>query len=217
MKQKLLAMALALVATLPVGAANWVENDMINGVNLYITNNTTVRYTNTAIWFVSKQSLTNVQSRTTNPSNTNLTNPQHIIDGQIWADEMGRVSDNISFFIEVGTTNRIPFPNQTLSSSPWPAPLFTNSVLSTNLVTVTLAAVRNVDNEPDDTGNFSFTFLGTGTGGTYGAIPFVTSTNLPNSFIAGAKQIRLVSITVNSVADSQGIVVNRAGIVGWNP
>ena len=230
--KKLLLSLLVLGIALAVQAATprYVVSDFINhGTYLVLSNNTAYNWaTASNNWFFNYKVGTNVYGSWTSNGGTNYNDPA-IVDVPLLPDATGAVNGNLAIMVTLNI-----YTNWTLPSdmSRWPGNydtgtngLFTGGQPlpyavptsgSSNVVTFVIAAVPDGNNVATATQNtFTFTFGSLASAGAGG--PATIATNLPVSFLQGARTLRVVSMTTDNSPAAKPVIVDRIALVGWVP
>lgn len=236
MKKLILSIGLGFVAVSLMAQANLdsVNNSFLNnGTYLCLSNNTTYTWTtlgsSSNAWFFSYPSFTNVcwMYSTSNA-------PAATVDADVIADRNGDINPNMAISVVIGVYTNWPsvIPNwptynrQTpsalgvagtgyslMTGSNLPAAFFTSTVAATNSVVLTFAPVSPEGYADTSEGKqFSFTVAQSSV-----TLPRVITTNVPTTFLQGARKVRLVSVVIGSTGAAQGVVVDSLSLVGWRP
>lgn len=222
-----------------------VTQSFINGCNLILSNNVTIKYGYTNLLFVNKKgggdnSLSNTAVFYTNAvgvTSNIITSPPAIVDVNAYPDLNGNPGTNTSIIIVMNSTNlflgelgAIPNPNNTNSVNSWApsivAPGVTIGASSTNTITLTFA--RTTDGYGNkyigQQGGVVPDSFGTTAPDQFvwsfaapGASVLVMSTNLPVAFLTATKSIRLVSAVSSTASGSSGVIINVLKMGGWSP
>jgi hypothetical protein len=213
---------------------------LLSGYNVLIPTNATPGWGVTNVLFTTYSGQV-VYSKTNNSYNatvnTNLVAPDAFKLVSLPADANGNFNANAAVAIYLGNTNWIPVAvtnsvgqyfvtNWALAQSQYPNwmyPATTNlypafAASATNVVTVSLYRVASTTANGGSTGPTiqiaettpSFTFTVTATGIT----PICVITNLPATYLQGAKQVyATVTATANSASNGNGILLNQLGVI----
>lgn len=202
---------LTYVQVCPTRAAVHKTVNLLTGQNLALSNNVTITNLQYGLYYIAPR-LTNVIALSTN-SVSGAIEPPAFVPGssELWCDALGQPTSNMVFGIQLNATNIIDNINQNVLITTNMTNLFTPSSASTNTITFTLQRScfgTNWGSSAQD----KFTLV-VNAGGVAGLTVY---TNLPLTFTAGIKAVRILSV-VASDATSPGVIINWAGISGWAP
>lgn len=197
----------------------------LTGTMLCVSNATLCSIINSNYWNFDYTIGTNVLVGVTNVNGILIKGPMQTVD--LLPDGNGDVNPNLAIQFIAGFTNLVvpaPGGNQTPTLGVWtnPTAFFTNAataITGTNTVVVTIFPIMSADAGGWwDQGatiplprSFSFTCIQSN------ATPIVISTNLPTSFLQGAKGLYAQIGVTNSGGTSQGVIVDALNLVGWKP
>lgn len=203
--------ALAIVAHVHnAKAASHRTVSLVTGQNIALSNNVTITNLQFGLYYIAPR-LTNVIALSTNATGGIEPSAFVPVSGELWADAIGQPTSNMVFGVQLNATNIIDSVNQNVAITTNMTNLFTPSSASTNTVTFTLQRSCSGTNWGSTTQD-KFT-LAVNAGGVAGITVY---TNLPTSFTAGIKAVRILSV-VASDATSPGVIINWVGLSGWAP
>jgi hypothetical protein len=219
--KRLLSMVVVLAMTSSAFAGMHVANDMLNGCNLIVSNATAVTPASVGLWYVGNVGgfITNIQSGSVNPGNTNIYNPSVWGAARTYTDTAGDAVANVAIAVGLSDTNLFFPPGTALPGSGWmgqstnflPAMALPTAATTNVVVFVLQRACR--DGNYGTTAQDLFTFAVTGTGLT----PTIVNTNVPVGFLTGTRQVRIKSITADNSPSSPGVIVNFVTLSGYVP
>lgn len=190
-KSFIIGLVLAIIAIVPVQAAQPIASTFLGGSgNLVLTNNTTITNAQQNLRFTTKAG-TQVLALQTNSVNGELYNGPALLECFTWADANGNVNTNVAVLAVLKSgvadlsTNTIVFT-------------FQRSVDGTNFGTAT-----------QDTFVWQW--------GSGGLSEVIVSTNVPATFLTGTRKIRLKSAVSSNVSSGTNCVIGSLKLCGWAP
>jgi hypothetical protein len=216
---------LAIVGSAFVASANSVthvsESFINTGTYLCVSNGVPFNYTTASnVWFYSYPVGTNVLALGGTNAN-GILYPQAVVDAPVFPDINADVNPNIAITVVEGANTNLPiqYPqtsaigNLAVSTATAYAP-FSGTQVVTNTTTYTFATISEGGfGFADTAGGKTFSFSVSQTNNTLAVI----STNVPTSFLQGARAIRLVSVSNTSTGTGPGVVVDAVKLTGWTP
>lgn len=245
--KKIISLLFTVGLTLTASAQNRIVQfygqSFINGCNLVVSNNQTIQYNYTNVPYVSpvgmlSGSYSNISTIYTNTSAGNITNtivmPGAITDCSVNPDANGNANTNVCILVSLNSTNlfpparqgSLPNPSNPNNVTNWVPPILINAS-STNVLTFTFQ--RSGDPMAN---SYSSSIPGGTAPNTFGTGPSdyfkftmnasnttqqVYMTNLPASFVAGSRWIRLLSVSTDNASQSPGALINVLKLCGWGP
>lgn len=235
--KKLSILAVLVGSIVAVNAAVWSTQPLLNGYNLQVGTNTTVTsgYTNYLFTSLNGQVLYSLTNNIINGVlNTNSIAPDAFKVVQVFADGNGDINANASITVLVNQTNWIPVvttnsQGQYYVSSwsiapagytPYMYPATTNTYAtfnanSTNLITFNFVRSTSAMDDPNPVWETSAAFSFSVTAN--GVTPVATITNLPTSFLQGAKQVKVSTIVTGTSVLDPGNLINGIWLGQWKP
>ena len=232
--KKILTSAIVALA-LPLMAAVYSEQPLINGWNIFVTNGTPAITGNSNILYTYIHGEV-FNSLNNNNGNTNSYAPESIDSTgvPVYANANGDIVANAAIHYYLGNTNWIPqvltnSQGQLYVSSTWP---LNTAQYPANMYPATTNVYPRIDASGTSTATFNFqrgwsangaagapiiwdsvTNLFTFGVATAGTTPVSGSTNLPTAFLQGATYIRLHSISLSA----SNTIVNQISVGQWKP
>lgn len=197
-------------------AASHKMQPLVVGINLSLSNSVTITNNQSNLFYLAQVNngiYSNVLSLTTNSAGTLV--PNVFQAASLFSDSLGNPGSNVAFWVVMNNSNIVNYPGLADNDNTIYTNVVTNGLVltanATNVITFTLARIMAggfIDTYTNSMLNITFTNTGLS--------PILASTNLPLSFITGAKGVIIYQIVVGG-STGNGCILSYAGIGGWIP